>query len=543
MLRALSPKSSRSVVTDAATAFPDSHRIYQDVAEASKRYEDSRAKLLLLIASLKKQHSSMMKTSMKRLETAKQFESLLVDTPLSKMVSEVGTAEAKTKVFAHTPPVTPEAVEKKIGPSMSTPLQEDDDEHVNSDDSENVDDGDEGASFSSASDAPVKPADSDEAAETEDGVKTGCGDEGGDEIASPVATDGGAAEKESKEELGEKDAAKEGLGEEEKVAKEGLGEEEKVELVEEGENEESVPKPVESDEELAKRLAMEWAEEAEEWKGPPQAESRDDAIIQPCDTAETESTHSHDSGSLVPQSGAARTDKDPVPQSIGEEDELPTQRQSHQPLIIEGSDFDEVHHSYGAVHEASHKLTLLYLDQYSSSIIKYVEEWDQVVSTRIHGRLLEFEKQKLKLEHYVQKVDSLRTGIQKRETRNKQVSPKASQRFDRNELKLGGAREAYESYGESLLLLLEEITIRAWRDCLPLLMRVMEYDINHSKDQAKIFSTLNKTVEILETLGTGREVDPNGRIQALKEWKPEEIYTGGKHVVPPVHSTRDVYEV
>eukprot|EP00567_Pseudictyota_dubia_P013546 CAMPEP_0197449876 /NCGR_PEP_ID=MMETSP1175-20131217/23250_1 /TAXON_ID=1003142 /ORGANISM="Triceratium dubium, Strain CCMP147" /LENGTH=514 /DNA_ID=CAMNT_0042982137 /DNA_START=373 /DNA_END=1917 /DNA_ORIENTATION=- len=514
MIHAISQRSTRSVRTE-ATEFPDSRRIHDEVGEAAKRYDESRAKLLRLMASLKKQHHLMVKTSEKRLETAKQFENFLADTPLSKMVSEVGSAEAKTKVFARSQPEKPKTREKEeVEPVLSPPL-------------ETIESGDTGSRNSGSAEAQKEEellvsrssssVTSEETGEREDNIA------GGEAVLARA----------------KEDYSIDGNMTEEGIlitGDEAAGEEIKEEL--DGKPE---AKPAESDEEIARRLAKQWEEEAEEWKGSP-VDAADDAIIQACGTDVTESIVSHDSS--VPELAADNKPRTP-PASKGkknEKEKIPHQ-QAFPPLVVDGSDFDKVDHSYGAVHEAAHKLTDLYADQYSSNIIKYVEEWDKASYTRIQGRLLEFERMKSNLEHYVQKVDGLRSGIKKREGSNRKISPKASQRFDRNELKLGGAREAYDSYGESLLLLLEEVTDRAWRDCFPLLMRAMQFDVNFSSDQAKVFSALNETVERLEKLGVGREVDPDGRIRSLKESKPEEIYTGGKNVVPPVHSTRDVYEV
>lgn len=499
-MRVISSKSSRSVVTE-ATEFPESRRIHDEVSAAAKRYEESRTKLTNLISSLKKQYSLTLKTSEKRLQTAKQFEAFLADTPLSKLVSEVGSAEAKEKVFAHTP--------RKSELPKSQPLEKIESGDAASDrSSENREaDEDDAASRSSVSTTADREGES-ENTETDDEIN----DRGGENVGIHNSNDSATSENLAIEE----------------------------EVKEESRDEETKPKPIETDEEMAVRLAKEWEDEAEEWKGPSAEKEDEKSVIKACATGETES--SEESKDLTePESPVENKPHASVPRN--HKKDPPPQHEPFQSLVFDGSDFDEVHHSFVAVHEASHKLTVLYSDQYSSNIIKYVEEWDKAASTRIHGRLLEFDRMKLNLEHYVQKVDGLRTGIKKRERRSRRVSPKASQRFDRNELKLSGAREAYDSYGESLLLFLEEVTERAWRDCFPLLMRAMQYDINFSADQARVFSSLNETVEMLEELGAAREVDPDGRIRTLKDSKPEEIYTGGRHVVPPVHSTRDVYEV
>ena len=269
----------------------------------------------------------------------------------------------------------------------------------------------------------------------------------------------------------------------------------------------------ESDEAIATRLAVEWAEEALTPKG-----------------------------ETVGAEGREGTDNQSFDFSY-------PNFKVHSPANFFGADaargvcFDDIKYSYASVHVAAHKVAKLYADQYNNQILHYIEEWERVISSRIQGRIMQFNKLRFDLNHYERKLDGLRTKKERENTRKKsQASPKASERFDRNELKLSGSREACDAYGESLLLLIDETTERAWRDFYPLLLRSMQFDINLSADQAGIFSGFDETMTILKAIGVEKGLNIEGRVKILKDSRPEEFYTGKKKVVRPIVLS-NLYEV
>ena len=201
--------------------------------------------------------------------------------------------------------------------------------------------------------------------------------------------------------------------------------------------------------------------------------------------------------------------------------------------VTKGSHYAEVDISNLSIAQASYKLSHTYADQYEASIIQYAEEWLQTVTLRIKSGLIEFDKLRESLNHYVAKVAELRAEAKKFESHNKKLSPKKSQKLERNELKLNGAREAHHKYGQSLSLLIDEVTARGWRDLFPLIVNSVHFDLNYSSDQAKLYSKLESISDMLDEAAAADPLglDIEGRLEQLKKATPEEVYTGKEYTM------------
>ena len=198
---------------------------------------------------------------------------------------------------------------------------------------------------------------------------------------------------------------------------------------------------------------------------------------------------------------------------------------------------------------------------FKTSIIDYVVEWHEIVTSRVQARVIEFTRLKANLVHYTKKVGGLVESAEKarrqaKTNASKQPAPtdtslrgmfnsmamtrsdstrgKLEAQLDRNRLKLGGAREVFTMYGQSLILLIDEVVNRAWRDILPVLLRSINLDMHQSKIMASIFAASQVLASELELLGEEHTIDMQGRLQNVKELHPEEIYTGTESIVRPV---------
>ena len=198
---------------------------------------------------------------------------------------------------------------------------------------------------------------------------------------------------------------------------------------------------------------------------------------------------------------------------------------------------------------------------FKTSIIDYVVEWHDIVTSRVKARVIEFTRLKANLVHYQKKVGGLVESAEKarrqaKSSASRQPAPtdtslrgmfnsmamsrsdssrgKLEAQLDRNRLKLGGASEVFTMYGQSLILLIDEVVNRAWRDILPVLLRSINLDLHQSKNIASIFAASQVLATELELLGEEHTVDMQGRLQNVKELHPEEIYTGTESIVRPV---------
>jgi hypothetical protein len=198
---------------------------------------------------------------------------------------------------------------------------------------------------------------------------------------------------------------------------------------------------------------------------------------------------------------------------------------------------------------------------FKTSIIDYVVEWHDIVTSRVQARVIEFTRLKANLAHYQKKVQGLTENTEKARrqaktnasrqplptdtslrgmfnsmamTRSDSIKGKLEAQLDRNRLKLGGASEVFTMYGQSLILLIDEVVNRAWRDVLPVLLRSVNLDMHQSMNIASIFAASQALASELEQLGVKHTIDMQGRLQKVKEQHPEEVYTGTEPIVRPV---------
>ena len=177
--------------------------------------------------------------------------------------------------------------------------------------------------------------------------------------------------------------------------------------------------------------------------------------------------------------------------------------------------------SFLAVHESVYNLSNKYHEQYNEYLIKYVEEWEHTVSSRVNGLLLRYRELHHTAEHYSTKV----IGLMHKVDRTKSVREALAEKLDRNEIKEMGAFEARDTVAESLFLLIDEITERAWRDVFPLLLRTCRFEADLSAAQANLLSQLNTVLASLRNCGEDHDCTMTGRLNDLMHKHAQEIYT------------------
>ncbi len=104
------------------------------------------------------------------------------------------------------------------------------------------------------------------------------------------------------------------------------------------------------------------------------------------------------------------------------------------------------------------------------------EEWLEVISARVSSNVIQFKELSDSLEHYNTKVEKLKG-------KEKPNAASPSPKLERNETKLRGTRESHDTMGEHLYKLMEEVTVRAWKDLLPLLMQSIQMDLTQAEEE------------------------------------------------------------
>lgn len=181
--------------------------------------------------------------------------------------------------------------------------------------------------------------------------------------------------------------------------------------------------------------------------------------------------------------------------------------------------------SFAAIHLQLHKKNKLYHKKYLEHILTYASDWERILTTRVNKHLKHADKLRLDLDHYQTKVEELNKDANKTMTKGKSVSDKGVDKLKRNEQKLVNARREHEQFVTDLCGFMEEIMERGWKDLHPLLVKMAQFDMSQSGDEAAMLNKGMVTVvgELKALAATHPNMNPTGRLKELETWSLESI--------------------
>jgi hypothetical protein len=181
--------------------------------------------------------------------------------------------------------------------------------------------------------------------------------------------------------------------------------------------------------------------------------------------------------------------------------------------------------SYLSVQEGVVGKAKVYGQKFAQFVVDYAVEWEKVVTMRVDRGLKTAEQLRLELDHYQRKVESLRQSANATMVKGKQVDTKAADRLIRNEEKLGKCKDTHTKFIASLCTLMDEVTNRSWRDLHPLLVKIAQFEVTLSGDEAKALSSLNTIVNEFKRLAVTHGIKPQARLKDLDSMDPSLLTT------------------
>jgi len=178
--------------------------------------------------------------------------------------------------------------------------------------------------------------------------------------------------------------------------------------------------------------------------------------------------------------------------------------------------------SYFDVHKQVYKETNSYLKKHAK-LVEYAEDWEKTVTTRVQSMHTEYQKLRKGLNHYIGKVDALESEKRKSEEKNREMAPKRLEKLERNRTKLMGTRKSHDVAGIDLIILIDEIVNRSWRDAFPLLQKSVTFETNLSSMQAKLYDGMSATATMLDRVSRKESIPSSHRLLQLKNASPEEF--------------------
>ena len=183
-----------------------------------------------------------------------------------------------------------------------------------------------------------------------------------------------------------------------------------------------------------------------------------------------------------------------------------------------GSGADAPPTSYAAVHLSLHKKNKAYGTKYAEHIIAYATEWERILTTRINRHLKEYEKLRVDLDHYGRKVEDINKTHNKTMSKGKSVQEKGVDKLRRNEQKLVQARQEYDRFVNDLCCFLEEVLERGWKDLLPLLVKMSQFDATLCGEEHNLLrgSMAGVTAQMTEVASRYPGLSSKGRLKELE---------------------------
>ncbi|KAG7368794.1 hypothetical protein IV203_031537 [Nitzschia inconspicua] len=181
--------------------------------------------------------------------------------------------------------------------------------------------------------------------------------------------------------------------------------------------------------------------------------------------------------------------------------------------------------SYLSVQEGVANKSKMYASKYAQFVVSYAEEWYKVVSKRVGEGIKKAEELRVELDHYQSKVEGLRQNANSIMAKGKQVDTKSAERLTRNEDKLIKIKESTNKFTSDLCVLMEEVTDRSWRDLHPLLIKIAQFDVTLSKDEAAAIASLNNVVSELKKVAVTHGIKPQARLKDLENLDPSQLTT------------------
>jgi len=181
--------------------------------------------------------------------------------------------------------------------------------------------------------------------------------------------------------------------------------------------------------------------------------------------------------------------------------------------------------SYLSIQEGVAGKAKMYGQKYAQFVIDYAVEWEKVVTSRVDKGLKNAEQLRVELDHYQRKVESLRQVANATMAKGKQVDQKSAERLTRNEEKLVKVRETHNHFIASLCTLIDEVTERSWRDLHPLLVKIAQFEVTLSGDEAKALSSLNTIINEMKRLAVTHGIKPQARLKDLDSLDPSMLST------------------
>jgi len=186
--------------------------------------------------------------------------------------------------------------------------------------------------------------------------------------------------------------------------------------------------------------------------------------------------------------------------------------------------------SYASVVLDMDRKSEMLIERFEEYVVQYAEEWRRVVKTRVSQSLKILESTRIEYDHYQRKVATMRNSIEVMNEKGKEPNSAFTVKLTRNVEKLDECRNNYEKARIDTYMLLNEVTVRSWKDLQPLVLKMAQFDHAEANDAALKSNNLKDVVSALKELAVGHRVCCDGRLKQLAEDEVNMCYSESDYI-------------
>ena len=90
-------------------------------------------------------------------------------------------------------------------------------------------------------------------------------------------------------------------------------------------------------------------------------------------------------------------------------------------------------------------------------------------------------------------------------------------------MKLLNSRTEYEKFKNALCVLIDEATLRSWKDLHPLLLKMIQFDVTVASCETKFFTKLNSVMDSLKIFAEQNGITGESRLSSLENMDAYEL--------------------
>ena len=167
--------------------------------------------------------------------------------------------------------------------------------------------------------------------------------------------------------------------------------------------------------------------------------------------------------------------------------------------------------------------------EFHAQVLDHVDQWHNAVTTRVNNGTKTTDALRREVDHYGYKLDSLQASVAKIQEQGKPIPAATTEKVERNQQKLQQANDSYRAAAHEHYWLLDEVVNRSWRELHPVLLHLLEFDLNVNQDNFDngIVSNYESTIATLQRQLQQQQVNPkrshSGRLASLATDAPEQL--------------------